>query len=213
MNKHAPISILLVLVTSTALLYGKPARAAGPEDPVMVGIMVSIGGRYDDVRMCVASPAGSKGGLAMDVSFFTEVGIGEGRTITVNIPVMRPLLFAAAFKMLQFEPEVTLKFRKYDGQKVEFWMGPTFGVTLHYGPDYNSERSGPGRGESFFAMGPKFGGTFALTFDRPGEKFDFILALAPYVTTLFSINDAQNHRGVVIGGLLTGQFRFEAGGD
>ncbi len=190
-----------------------PATAlAGPDDqPLVVGLMLSVGGRYDDVRMCVATPAGVKGGPAMDISFFTEIGIGPDTSVVVNVPVMRPVLFAAAFGMLQFEPDVTLSFRRYDGKDVELWMGPTVGVTLHYGPDYTSGRSGEGRGPSFFAMGPKFGGTFGLRFDRPGEKFDFALALAPYVTTLYSIGDEQDHRGVVIGGNLVGMFRFETG--
>ena len=42
--------------------------ADGPNS-VIFGFKVRAGGRFDNVRMCVASPAGVKGGMAMDVSF------------------------------------------------------------------------------------------------------------------------------------------------
>jgi hypothetical protein len=57
-------------------------------------------------------------------------------------------------------------------------------------------------------MGPIVGAYAGLDFRRPGETFNFQLGLSPYVTPLFGIRDPQNHRGVVIGGLLDGIFRF-----
>jgi hypothetical protein len=79
---------------------------------------------------------------------------------------------------------------------------------LHYGPDYQSERAMDKRGPSFFAMGPTIGGFVGVDFKRPTKAFNFQLGLTPYVTPLFGINDEKNHKGVVIGGLLDGQFRF-----
>lgn len=204
--------LLVAILVASSLAWSAPSRAAGDEDPLVLGIMLSVGGRYDDVRMCVGSPPGVKGGPAMDVSFFADVPIDPDRHVIVNIPVVRPILFAFASRMLQFEPEVTLSFRRIQGDRAELWMGPTLGITFHYGPDYESARSGSDRGPSFFAVGPKFGGTFGVRFLRPGKTFDFQLALTPYVTTLYSLGQEQGRDGVVIGGNLSGLFRFSTGG-
>lgn len=186
------------------------AQAVTYDDQIVFGVKIRAGGRYDNVRMCVGSPPGAKGGPAMDISFFTEVGISEDMSISFNLPVMRPILFGAAFKMLQLEPEVTLLFRHQREGKVDMIAGPSLGITLHYGPDFKSAQSGEERRPSFFALGPRIGGYFGLDFKRPDETFNFQLGLSPYITPLFSVNDADDHRGVVIGGVLDGQFRFAA---
>jgi hypothetical protein len=199
----------VVLGVLLGVLHPAEARAQDG-DSLILGFRVSVGGRYDDVRMCVATPAGVKGGMAMDISFFTEIGLKENVALLVNVPVMRPILFAAAFRMLQFEPEVMLLFRRPTDRRVDFVVGPSLGVTLHYGPDYRSEKSGDGRGPSFFAMGPKVGGFLGLDVKRPGETFNFMLALSPYVSPLFGIRDPDDHVGLVAGGSLDGLFRFSA---
>jgi hypothetical protein len=181
---------------------------AATNDPTLFGLKVRIGGRFDNVRKCVASKTGTKGGIAADISAFAEFPTGNGTLLHVDLPVMRPILFAAAFHMLQFEPSVTLKFTDKSINKVGWVAGPTLGVSLHYGPDFKSEASGAGRTASFFAMGPIVGAYAGLDFRRPGETFNFQLGLSPYITPLFGIGDPQNHRGVVIGGLLDGSFRF-----
>jgi hypothetical protein len=172
------------------------------------GFKIRIGGRYDNVRKCVASPTGTKGGIAADISAFADFPAGDGTAIHVDLPVMRPILFALAFHMLQFEPTVALNFSDRSSNKVGWVAGPALGVSLHYGPDYHSEASGPGRTPSFFAMGPIIGAYAGLDFRRPGDTFNFQLGLSPYVTPLFGIGDPQDHRGVVIGGLVDGIFRF-----
>jgi len=177
-------------------------------DPMLFGFKIRIGGRYDNVRKCVASKTGTKGGPAADISAFAEFPAGSGTLVHVDLPIMRPILFAAAFHMLQFEPTVALKFSDRSSNKVGWVAGPALGVSLHYGPDYNSETSGPGRTPDFFAIGPIVGAYAGLDFRRPGKAFNFQLGFSPYVTPLFSIGDPQNHRGVVIGGLLDGLFRF-----
>lgn len=200
------ISALLV----AALLVAQQATAQEVDqaDQFIFGFKIRAGGRYDDVRMCVASAAGVKGGIAADISLFAELGLKNNMSLDVDLPFFRPILFAAAFKMLQFEPSVTLKFRVESEGKVDFIGGPTVGISLHYGPDYTSEQSGDKRGPSFFAMGPIVGGYVGLDFKRPGKTFNFQLGLSPFVTPLFGIDDPDEHRGVVIGGLLDGLFRF-----
>jgi hypothetical protein len=206
--------LLFVMLTVFGVVTAgaKPARAAGGDEAVsravIFGIAVRAGGRFDNVRKCVASPTGTKGGIAADVSVFADIPVSDTASVHINLPVMRPILFAAAFKMLQFEPEVGLLFRKITDGNVDVIAGPTLGVSLHYGPDYTSERSGSGRKPSFFAMGPQIGGYVGLDFKRPDERFNFQLGLSPYVAPLFGVNDPENHKGVVVGGLLDGLFRF-----
>lgn len=178
-------------------------------DQTIYGLKLRFGGRYDDVRKCVASPTGTKGGIAADISAFTEIPAGNGTVIHIDLPVMRPILFAFAFRMLQFEPTVTLKFSDKSDGNVRWTGGPMLGVSMHYGPDYHSESSGPGRTASFYAMGPIIGGYAGLDFRNPGKNFNFQLGVSPYVAPLLGIGDPQNHRGVVIGGLIDGLFCFK----
>lgn len=182
------------------------AQATPLEDDVRFGVKIRVGGRHDDVRMCVATPAGSKLGPAMDVSFVTEFGLSDDLVLSLNLPVLRPLLFAARFGMLQFEPDATLKFVVQEGERRDLVAGPSLGVSLHYGPDFRSELDGELRGPSFFALGPRVGAYLGVNFRRPNESFDFQLGVSPYVTPLFSINDPQSHRGRVIGGSLDALF-------
>ena len=175
---------------------------------VIFGFKIRAGGRFDNVRMCVATPAGVKGGPAADISLFTEFDVGDDMALHIDLPVFRPIMFGASFKMLQFEPSVTLKFRRSTDGGKDLVAGPTLGVMLHYGPDYKSEKKGDGRGPSFFAMGPIVGGYLGLDFKRPEKAFDFELGLTPYVTPLFGISDPEEHRGIVVGGLVDGSFKF-----
>jgi len=186
-------------------------RAAEPraaEPRAVFGIAARGGGRFDNVRMCVASAAGAKGGPAMDIAFVVEIPLKRNLSLSINIPVMRPILFGASFDMLQAELEVTLAFRIVLGRKVDLIVGPSFGLILHYGPDYRSESSGDGRGPSFFALGPHFGGYLGLDFKRPGKVFNFQVGIHPYVAPMFAVDDPDEHRGVVVGGTLDALFRF-----
>ena len=198
------------IVIAVAVCAGASAHGAGPEpsDDFVFGVKLSIGGRYDDVRMCVASDAGVKGGPAADISFFMEFGLSDRAALSVNIPVMRPILFGVAFDMLQFEPDVTLVFKKNVGEELDVVGGPMLGLSLHYGPDYRSANDGNGRLPSFFAMGPRVGGYFGLDFLRPGKSFNFQLGLTAYFEPLFGIDDPDDHQGIVAGGTLEGLFRF-----
>lgn len=203
--------IVLIAGMAALFLMASPAGAqdSSTENQMIFGFKITAGGRYDNVRMCVASSQGAKGGPAMDISFFTEIGLRDNMSLLVNIPVMRPILFWAAFDMLQFEPEVSLLFRRVNDGKVDLVAGPSLGMIFHYGPDYNSASSGEDRGPSFFAMGPKMGGYLGLDFKRDGESFNMQLGLSPYVSPLFGINDPDDHSGLVVGGTLDGVFRFQ----
>ncbi len=177
------------------------------DNSFVYGVKFRLGGRYDDVRMCVASPAGAKGGMAADISFFAEFGLSNNKSLHIDIPVFRPILFAASFNMLQFEPTVNLRFRKSKNDYSDFIAGPTLGVSLHYGPDYNSEQNAPDRTYSFFAMGPIIGGYFGIEFKR-NKASNFEIGISPYLIPLFSINDINKHSGIVAGALIDISFRF-----
>ena len=192
-----------------ALLAGEVYAAT--DSQARFGLKIRIGGRFDNMRMCVASPAGAKGGIAADISAFAEFPVGNNDALLhVDLPLMRPILFAFAFRMLQFEPTVTLKFSGRQNDKIMWVVGPTLGASLHYGPDYRSEASGSGRTESFFALGPIFGGYAGLDFWRPDQRFNFQFGLSPFITPLYSIGNTQNRHGVVIGGLVDGTFRLKS---
>jgi len=210
MRMHtAPFSLSVAVAIAIACVPS--ARAAGNDgasDAIVIGIAVRAGGRFDNARKCVASPTGTRGGPAADISLFADFPVSDTAVVHVDLPLMRPILFGAAFEMLQFEPSVGLLFRKVTDGNVDVIAGPTLGLSLHYGPDYTSERSGSGRKPSFFAMGPIIGGYVGLDFKRPGEAFNFQLGLSPFVTPLFGVNDPEDHKGVVVGGLLDGLFRF-----
>ena len=98
--------IILIFLSLTVL------TSFADEDKFAFGITVIAGGRYDNLRMCVASPAGIKGGIIADIFLNFTFLVKEDFNIAVKIPVMRPILFAAAFKMLQFEPEVDFIFKR-----------------------------------------------------------------------------------------------------
>jgi hypothetical protein len=193
------------------LLAPSAGRAVEPDanDAPTIGIKLRVGGRFDNVRMCVGSPPGVPGGPAADLSLFAEFPLGDA-TLAVDLPVMRPILFGAAFQMLQFEPSVALLFQQQTDGKVALVGGPVLGLSLHYGPDYHSAQAGENRGPSFFALGPTVGGYLGLDFQQAGEPSRFQLGLTPYVTPLFAVSDPEGHRGVVVGALLDGSLRLRA---
>jgi hypothetical protein len=78
----------VALVVMLALV---PASAVGQSDTsrsVIFGVRISAGGRFDNVRKCVASPPGSRGGPAADISFFTHFGLSDSLSLVVNVPVL-----------------------------------------------------------------------------------------------------------------------------
>ncbi|MBD3319769.1 MAG: hypothetical protein GF350_01595 [Chitinivibrionales bacterium] len=166
---------------------------AAEPDRVSFGVGFMGGARYDNLRMCVGSPAGVKGGPIADIMLDTRLKLDENATLVFNLPVMRPILFGAAFSMLQFEPGCTLEFVKRSEKAVDFLAGPGLGVSFHYGPDY---KAGPdNRGEEFFAAGPFVSTLFGVVFSRGKDK-QMIAGLRAFYVPLFSEDYSP---GTVIG--------------
>ncbi len=179
--------------------------AAGEAKKVSFGLKIMFGGRYDNMRMCVASDTGAKGGIIADIMLNTRIGISENVDVTFELPVMRPILFAFAFKMLQFEPELTFEFRKNIGNDINMLFGPGIGLSLHYGPDYHSDRKN--RGDSFFAAGPFVSGLLGIQFKDTTGK-DKVIGVRAFYVPLFS-KDSDLSPGTVLGGVLEGHFYFK----
>jgi len=162
----------------------------------MHAILFMAGGRYDNLRMCVGSPAGVKGGPIADIMFITKHKLNENQSLTVNLPVMRPILFGLAFNMLQFEPEVRLESNKFINEKIDLVSGPGIGISFHYGPDYTSDLSNPG--ESFFAMGPFLSWQTGIAFKKE-NKLKSVAGVKAFYAPLFAKDRSS---GTVLGGAL-----------
>jgi hypothetical protein len=200
--KYTPGSFLFLL---SLLLF--PTQASG-QSGMTLSTRARMGARYDDVRMCVATPAGVNGGPAGDVSFLFSWSAGGDRRLELDLPVMRPILFGAAFRMLQFEPSVALTFVLDRTASRELRAGPVAGLSFHHGPDEDSEPSGEGRTDAFFSMGPFAGATGSIAFLRPHGSFDVLVGLTLYATRLFAFDDDPNHQGFVFGGSIDVGLRF-----
>ena len=166
------------------------------------GILFMAGGRYDNYRMCVASPAGVKGGAMADIMFITKHRLNDNRSLTFNLPVMRPVLFGLAFKMLQFEPEMTLECNKLISERINLVTGPGIGISFHYGPDYTSDPDN--RGPSFFAMGPLFSWQTGIAFKKEGVVKS-VVGLKAFYVPLFAKDRSP---GTVLGGALLYTYCF-----
>ncbi|MCX7725621.1 MAG: hypothetical protein N2053_02100 [Chitinispirillaceae bacterium] len=164
------------------------------------GVLVMVGGRYDNLRMCVASPKGVKGGMIADIMFTGSYALKDNLSLGINLPVMRPILFALAFKMLQFEPEFYLNVKVVENDKRAFMVSPSAGVSLHYGPDYNSDRVN--RSPSFFAAGPILGCHLSMDLSNSGKNHN-IIGLKPFYAALFS---TDKRVGTVVGGVVEYQY-------
>lgn len=190
MGKHLFVLASLILTFISGSLAQETTKGG-----LSYGILYMAGGRYDDVRMCVASAAGVKGGPMADIMFLTKYTFSEKSTLTFNLPVMRPLLFGLAFQVLQFEPEFTFQYRKVLNDSKALLTGPGLGVSLNYGPDYKSDLKN--RGDPFFAVGPFISWQIGLEFKGP-QKMRVVGIRAFYVPLT-----AKDHSdGIVLGGVL-----------
>ena len=195
--------ILLVSALITCLLH--LSSFAEENKRTSLGIKAMFGGRYDDMRMCVASDTGVKGGIIADVMLLTRFRLKDKATLNLEIPVMRPILFAAAFKMLQFEPEVTFEFTKKISDRADFLFGPGLGASFHYGPDYHSDNK-DNRGESFFAAGPMISHLFGLYF-KNGSGKNKLFGIRAFYIPLFS-GESDLSPGTIVGGVFEVHFYF-----
>jgi hypothetical protein len=190
MVKHLFVLTSLIL----ALISGIKAQETS-KGGFSYGILYMAGGRYDNVRMCVATGGGVKGGPIADIMFITKYTFTEKSSVTFNLPVMRPLLFGLAFQMLQFEPEFTFQYRKVLNDSKALLTGPGLGVSLNYGPDYKSDLKH--KGDPFFAAGPFISWQFGLEFK--GHQKTRVAGIRAFYVPLV----AKDHSdGTVIGGAL-----------
>jgi len=184
-------AIAMILSTFASLSF------AQQKGDMRLGILVMVGGRYDNLRMCVASKSGVKGGVIADVMLTGRYAINDQLGMGFNVPVMRPILFGLAFKMLQFEPEMVLDFKTRVSDKIDFIAAPSLGISLHYGPDYKSDRTN--RSPSFFAAGPIAGVHLGVGFKDGNGVTKNIVGIKPFYAGLFT---REHGTGTVIGGVL-----------
>jgi hypothetical protein len=192
-------SLILVLSAGNVELFADKDRN------ISVGVMMMFGGRFDNVRMCVASPSGAKGGMMADVMFYTRFKVNEKLAISFNLPLMRPILFGAKFKMLQFEPFFSFELNLKATEKMDVVVAPGIGLSFHYGPDYKSPEEEPERHPDFFAMGPIFNTFVGLQFTS--GKIDHTIGIRPFITPLFS-KEPDYRAGLVAGGAFEYFFFF-----
>ena len=186
----------LIAVTIFVCVFASMVNSS-PGGRGSFGLLLMAGGRYDDMRMCVASPAGVKGGPIADIMLTGNLGLNDKLGIVLNLPVMRPILFGAAFKMLQFEPELQIDVRTSISDRLLFIVAPSAGVSLHYGPDYQSELKNPT--PSFFAAGPIVGCHFYIGMRDGAGNLKNAFGIKPFYAALFA--DGRT-TGTVVGGVL-----------
>ncbi len=166
------------------------------------GVLFMAGVRHDDVRMCVATDAGVKGGPMADVQLVIRWNLSHDSSLAFNLPVMRPILFLGAFNMLQFEPEINLEMYEKLENGLTIVHGPGLGISFHSGPGYESDLENSG--ESFIAFGPVFNWKLAIALNQDRNELETIGAKVFY-TPLF----AENHDdGMVFGIALEYQIGF-----
>src|SRR6056297_4081479 len=127
MKRTAFACIFLMVFISSGLW-------AQEQQGVSIGIRILAGGRYDNVRMCAASPAGVPGGPIGEVYFDIPVPVSERGAVVINVPLFRPIVFAAAFDILQLEPTVMYEHTFGDGTGTHPVVGGGLGIILHHGP-------------------------------------------------------------------------------
>jgi hypothetical protein len=192
------ILLLSILMSLVHGIYGQNSQNSRNSH----GILFMTGGRYDNLRMCAASPAGVKGGPIADIMLITKHKLNENHSLTFNLPFMRPILFGLAFKMLQFEPELTLECNKLINEKIDFVSGPGIGISFHYGPDYKSNLSDPS--ESFFAIGPFISWQTGIAF----KKESGVKSIAGFKAFYVPLSAEDRSLGTVLGGALLYTFYF-----
>jgi len=198
MKKISVFLIVLVFLGFFSMLSAEDDTTFSTDKERAFGFKMMMGGRYDDLRMCVASPAGTKGGPVADIKLFMKFRMSLDWSMTVTIPVFRPILFGAAFKVLQYESDVAMEYKLKVSPKVDFVTGPGIGLSYHYGPDYKSG-TGNARTEDFFALGPMVSYYAAFDFKWP-KSYATRVGLQLFHISLFRVDEFQY--GKVFGGAL-----------
>ncbi len=192
--KRIACAVFCVLLFISTGLWAENQRG------VSLGLRILAGGRYDNVRMCVGSAAGVPGGPIGEVYLDVRVPVSESGAVVINVPLFRPIMFAAAFDMLQLEPTVMYEHTFGDGTGTQPVVGGGLGIILHHGPDYHSSQED--RGDSFFSVGPLLNGFAGLKF---GET-NVTAGVKGFFSPLFT---AERSTGVVAGGGLELHYNFK----
>lgn len=195
----------LVQLSALTLGLSLPVSAlAGTTPDAAYGVNIRMGGRFDNMRMCVATPEGFEAGPMADISLYTELGLGDKLALNFTLPIFRPVFFGAAFRMLQLEPDFALLYRVSGSGNADWVFGPTAGVSLHFGPDNLS--SAANRGIEFFAWGPVGGVYLGRAVDRDKGTMDLEYGLGVNATPMFAEHDLwPGHEpldGIVVAGYL-----------
>lgn len=192
---------LVILLTICCLRSPR----AGELPRYQLGVHVMLGGRYDDLRRCVASPGGVPGGPIADVMLDARMRVGDNALVGFQLPVMRPILFGLAFDMLQFEPTFILEYRKELADNRSLVFGPGLGASFHYGADYHAGTDEE-RPERFFAIGPFISVFGGLNWPRSGG-LDRLVGIRAFYAPLFA---ETGEKGTVLGAAVEGAFGFAA---
>jgi hypothetical protein len=182
------ISFAIALVCLSALSFAQSTAVTHSK----YGILFMAGGRFDNVRRCVATSPGTKGGPMADIMLTRVFQLSSDKSIRVNLPVMRPVLFALAFKMLQFEPEANLFIQSPKNEAKNFFVSPGLGFSLNYGPDYMSDNGSDA--DKFFSYGPTFSLQAGKVF---AHKKPSSASIRLFYTPLFANGSGKN--GTVLG--------------
>lgn len=160
------------------------------------GFELMAGGRYDNMRMCVASPAGTNGGPVADIKLLMKFRMSLDWSMIVTIPVFRPILFGAAFKTLQYESDVAMEYKVKLTEKTDFVTGPGIGMSYNYG-------KGVERADKFFSLGPMVSYYAAFDFKAP-KTYATRLGVQLFHVSLFKTvkNFSSDDYGMVFGGAL-----------
>ena len=203
MKKYTLVSSFLFLLLLGGFTLNASNLNAVDRTPVF-GMKLMAGGRYDNMRMCVASPAGVTGGPVADILLFMRFKLAPHFGMSISVPVFRPILFGAAFGMLQYESDVAFEFSVPLARNVDFVHGPGLGVSYHYGPDYTV---GPDdvNPEKFFALGPMISYYAAFDFRWP-SKYATRLGIHLYHISLFRTDEFDY--GMVFGGAVEASMYF-----
>lgn len=193
-----PIALFIIFLS--IFLFGEK-KSASNWSP---GIKFMAGGRYDNLRMCVGSDPGIKGGPVADIMFLGIHPIDKKNSIVINLPFFRPFLFGIKFKTIQFEPEITWEIKKDISETLYFVSGPSLGASFHYGPDYKSGQSGEKRTDEFFAAGPLASGFGGFGF-KWSENTETVVGFRIFHVSLFS---EKSDYGMIFGGAADISIRF-----
>jgi hypothetical protein len=145
------------------------------------------------MRMCVASPKGTNGGPIGDIKLFMKFRMSLDWSMTVTIPVFRPILFGAAFKTLQYESDVAMEYKIKLTEKTDFVTGPGIGLSYNYGKNVQED-------DKFFSLGPMVSYYAAFDFKAP-KHYATRLGIQLFYVGLFRA-DGNFEYGNVAGGAL-----------